>query len=107
MRSSRSLDLRDFTTFAARAEPDVLMAVLGEHYATVGAVIARHEATLTRFSGDGVMVLVNAPIARENPALRGLQLAIDLQAAVRVAFGQLAREKLVSCGFRHCSTKLR
>jgi adenylate cyclase len=59
------------------------MAVLGEYYAAVGAVIARHEATLTRFSGDGVMVLVNAPIARENPALRGLQLAIDLQAAVQ------------------------
>jgi adenylate cyclase len=75
--------LGDFTAFAARAEPDVLMAVLGEYYAAVGAVIARHEATLTRFSGDGVMVLVNAPIARENPALRGLQLAIDLQAAVQ------------------------
>ena len=59
------------------------MAVLGEYYAAVGAVIARHEATLTRFSGDGVMVLVNAPIARENPAPRGLQLAIDLQAAVQ------------------------
>jgi len=76
-------DLRDFTAFAARAEPDVLMAVIEGYYAVVGAVIARHEATLTRFSGDGVMVLVNAPIAREKPALRGLQLAIDLQAAVQ------------------------
>ena len=76
-------DLRDFTAFAARAEPDVLMAVIEDYYAVVGAVIARHEATLTRFSGDGVMVLVNAPIAREKPALRGLQLAIDLQAAVQ------------------------
>src|SRR6516164_5227280 len=76
-------DLRDFTAFAARAEPDVLMAVIEDYYEVVGAVIARHEATLTRFSGDGVMVLVNAPIAREKPALRGLQLAIDLQAAVQ------------------------
>ena len=76
-------DLRDFTAFAARAEPDVLMAVIEDYYAVVGAVIARHEATLTRFSGDGVMVLVNAPIAQEKPALRGLQFAIDLQAAVQ------------------------
>jgi adenylate cyclase len=76
-------DLRDFTAFSARADPDVIMTVLREYYEAVGAVITRHEATLTRFSGDGVMVLVNAPIARDNPALRGLRLAIDLQAAVQ------------------------
>jgi class 3 adenylate cyclase len=76
-------DLRGFTAFSARAEPDVLMAFLAEYYEALGAVITRHEATLTGFGGDGVMVLVNAPIARENPALRGLQLAIDMQAAVQ------------------------
>jgi class 3 adenylate cyclase len=74
-------DLRGFTAFSARAEPDVLMAFLAEYYEALGAVITRHEATLTGFGGDGVMVLVNAPIARENPALRGLRLAIDMQAA--------------------------
>ena len=44
---------------------------------------ARHEATLIRFAGDGVMVLVNAPVACENPAQRGIRLAIDMQAAVQ------------------------
>jgi class 3 adenylate cyclase len=76
-------DLRDFTAFAARAEPDVLMTVLSEYYEAVGAVVTRHEATLTGFGGDGVMVLVNAPVACENPALRGVRLAIDMQAAVQ------------------------
>jgi class 3 adenylate cyclase len=46
-------------------------------------VTARHEATLIRFAGDGVMVLVNAPVACENPAQRGVRLAIDMQAAVQ------------------------
>jgi adenylate cyclase len=76
-------DLRGFTAFSARAEPDVIMAVLGEYYEAAGAVITRHEATLIRFAGDGVMVLVNAPVARENPAYHGLRLAIDMQAAVQ------------------------
>lgn len=76
-------DLRGFTAFSTRAEPDVIMAVLGEYYETLGAVITRHEATLTRFTGDGVMVLVNAPVACADPALRGLRLAIDMQAAVQ------------------------
>jgi len=76
-------DLRNFTAFSARAAPDVIMAVLSEYYETVGAVVTRHEATLTGFGGDGVMVLVNAPVARANPALRGVRLAIDMQAAVQ------------------------
>ena len=76
-------DLRDFTAFSAGAEPDVIMAVLTEYYEAIGAVITRHEATLTGFGGDGVMVLVNAPIARDNPAVRGVHVAIDMQAAVQ------------------------
>jgi class 3 adenylate cyclase len=76
-------DLRGFTAFSARAEPDAILAVLREYYEAIGAVTARHEATLIRFAGDGVMVLVNAPVACENPAHRGIRLAIDMQAAVQ------------------------
>jgi adenylate cyclase len=76
-------DLRGFTSFSARAEPDAIMAVLREYYDAVGAVITRHEATLIQFAGDGVMVLVNAPIECEDPAHRAVLLAIDLQAAVQ------------------------
>jgi adenylate cyclase len=76
-------DLRGFTAFSARAEPDVIMAALREYYEAVGAVITRHQATLTHFAGDGVMVLVNAPVACKNPAHRAVLLAIDLQVAVQ------------------------
>jgi len=76
-------DLRGFTAFSARAEPEVVIAVLREYYEAIGTVTARHAATLIRFAGDGVMVLVNAPVACENPAQRGIRLAIDMQAAVQ------------------------
>jgi adenylate cyclase len=76
-------DLRGFTAFSAHAEPDAVMAVLSEYYEAIGAVTTRHEATLIRFAGDGVMVLVNAPVACENPAHHGLRLAIDMQVAVQ------------------------
>ncbi|KRR19052.1 transcriptional regulator [Bradyrhizobium lablabi] len=76
-------DLRGFTAFSARAEPDVIIAVLREYYEAIGAVTERHSATLIRFAGDGVMVLVNAPVACDDPAERGVRLAIDMQAAVQ------------------------
>jgi len=85
-------DLRGFTGFSARAEPDAVMAVLGEYYEAVGAVITRHEATLIHLAGDGVMVLVNAPVACEDPAHRGLRLATEMQEVVQsLASGWRAR----------------
>jgi adenylate cyclase len=76
-------DLRGFTAFSAHAGPDVVIAVLQEYYKAIGAVTARHGGTLVRFAGDGVMILVNAPVLCEDPAQRGIRLAIDLQASVQ------------------------
>ena len=76
-------DLRGFTACSARADPDSIMTLLREYYEAVGTVTTRHRATLIRFSGDGVMVLVNAPVACEDPAQLAVRLAIDMQAAVQ------------------------
>jgi adenylate cyclase len=76
-------DLRGFTAFSAHAEPEIIMGVLSEYYAALGSVITRHQATLTGFAGDGLMVLVNAPLECDEPALRGVRLAVDMQTAVQ------------------------
>lgn len=76
-------DLRGFTAFSSHAEPHVIMGVLAEYYEALGTVITRHEATLTGLAGDGLMVLVNAPVECADPALRGLRLALDMQTAVQ------------------------
>jgi class 3 adenylate cyclase len=77
-------DLRGFTAFSAKAEPEEIMRVLSEYYEALGAIIQRYEATLTHFSGDGLMVLLNAPVpCPDDPAMRGVRMAEDMQAAVQ------------------------
>ncbi len=76
-------DLRGFTAFSAHAEPEDIMQVLAEYYESLGAIITRHEATLTSFSADGLMVLVNAPVQCAEPALRAVEMAIEMQDAVQ------------------------
>jgi adenylate cyclase len=76
-------DLRGFTAFSARAAPEEVMGVLSEYYEALGATITRHAATLISFSGDGLMVLVNAPVPVPEPALRAIDLAIDMQRVVQ------------------------
>ena len=77
-------DLRGFTAFSAKADPEEVMRVLGEYYEALGAIIMRDRATLTHFSGDGLMVLLNAPVpCPDNPAIRGVRMASDMQSAVQ------------------------
>jgi class 3 adenylate cyclase len=76
-------DLRGFTAFSARSGPEEIMQVLGDYYEALGSVITRYEATLTSFSGDGLMVLVNAPVPCAEPALRAVEMATDMQKVVQ------------------------
>jgi class 3 adenylate cyclase len=76
-------DLRGFTAFSARAEPETVIHLLGEYYDALERVVSRHGATLTNFSGDGAMVLVNAPVPCPDPALRAVEMARDMQSNVQ------------------------
>jgi adenylate cyclase len=76
-------DLRGFTAFAAHAAPHDIMGVLGRYYDALGAIVTRYEATLTSFQGDGLMVLVNAPVSHPDPALSAVRMALDMQASVQ------------------------
>lgn len=80
-------DLRGFTAFSARAEPQEIMRVLGEYYEALGSVITRSEATLTTFAGDGLMVLINAPVPCADPALRAVDMAVEMQTVVQQLAG--------------------
>jgi adenylate cyclase len=76
-------DLRGFTAFSARAAPEEVMSVLSEYYEALGAIITRYGATLTSFSGDGLMVLINAPMPVDEPAVRAVDLASEMQRDVQ------------------------
>jgi class 3 adenylate cyclase len=78
-------DLRGFTAFAGTAEPDEVMGLLQEYYETLGAIITKYEATLTCFMADGLMLLLNAPVPRPEPALLGVRMVLEMQAAVQEA----------------------
>jgi len=76
-------DLRGFTSFSAKAAPEEVMYVLSEYYEVLGRIITKYAGTLTSFSGDGLMVLVNAPVPVAEPALRAVDMAVDMQRSVQ------------------------
>jgi len=75
-------DLRGFTPFSETAEPEDVMAVLGEFHAAVGPLIYKYEGTLERFLGDGMMVLFNDPLPCPDAPQRAARMAIEMRDAV-------------------------
>jgi class 3 adenylate cyclase/CheY-like chemotaxis protein len=93
------LDLRGFTAFTETADPEDVMAVLGEYHAAVGALVLDHEATLERFTGDGIMVFFNDPVPVPDPARRAARMAIAMQREVtRLAVGWARRGYQLAMG---------
>ncbi len=68
-------DLRGFTAFTAATESRRVISILREYYDAVGAAATESGGTIKDQAGDGVLILVGAPIAMEDHALRALTLA--------------------------------
>lgn len=75
------LDLRGFTAFIDRAEPEEVMELLREYHASMGKLILAHGGTLERFAGDGMMIFFNDPLPMEKPAEEAVKMALEMQQA--------------------------
>jgi len=75
------IDLRGFTTFTDRAEPEEVMELLHAFHATMGRIVLDHGGTLERFAGDSVMVFFNDPVPLEHPAEQAVRMALAMQQA--------------------------
>ena len=77
-------DLRGFTSFAESAEPEEVIKLIREYHQSLGALIHRYQATLERFTGDGLMVWFNDPLPCEDPSLQAVRMAVEMRNEVAV-----------------------
>ena len=68
-------DLRGFTAFTAATSSQRVIRILREYYDAVGAAAAESGGTIKDQAGDGVLILVGAPIPMADHAQRALVLA--------------------------------
>lgn len=73
-------DLRGFTSFSESAEPEEVMAVLGEFHRALGELVFQFEGTLERFAGDALMIFFNDPFPCDDPPLQAVRMAQAMQA---------------------------
>lgn len=78
-------DLRGFTPYAQAHASAQVLQVLREYYDIVGNIVADYGATIKDFAGDGVLILVGAPLPVSNQA----GLALDMAQRIRTEVGEL------------------
>jgi class 3 adenylate cyclase len=81
-------DLRGFTAFSELTEPEEVMSVLREYHKVLGHLIHKHEGTVERFTGDGIMVFFNDPVPCTDPCLRAARMAVEMRAQVTALLEQ-------------------
>jgi class 3 adenylate cyclase len=77
------LDLRGFTAFTDRADPEEVLELLRAYHVTLGRTVDQFGGTLEHFAGDGVMIFFNDPFPVDRPAERAVRMALELQKAFR------------------------
>jgi class 3 adenylate cyclase/CheY-like chemotaxis protein len=75
------IDLRGFTAFTDRAEPEEVMELLRAYHADMGRIVLAHGGTLERFAGDAIMVFFNDPVPMEKPAENAVRMALAMRDA--------------------------
>ena len=75
------LDLRGFTAFTDRADPEEVLELLRAYHVTLGRTVDEFGGTLEHFAGDGVMIFFSDPFPVDRPGERAVRMAIALQNA--------------------------
>ena len=71
-------DIRGFTSFSEKREPEDVIEVLNHYLTSMTDVILAHGGTLVAFMGDGIMAVFGAPIPMDDHADRAYAAAREM-----------------------------
>jgi class 3 adenylate cyclase len=84
-------DIRGFTAFCERAEPEETIEVLQTYHEEMGALIRTHGAGVDHRSGDGIMAIFNDPLRCEDPAGDAVRMALAMRERMATLCGRWKR----------------
>ena len=76
-------DLRGFTAFSEVVAPEEVVDLLEHYYAAIGEAVSEFGGIIKDYSGDGVLVLVGAPVPYPDHARRAISIAFKIRERVR------------------------
>lgn len=91
-------DLRGYTDFASNRDSAEVIAVLQDFYDQVGIEAAAHGATIKDYAGDGVLLLLGAPLPMDGHARQAVHMAACIRRRCEQLFAQRGIELGIGVG---------
>lgn len=76
-------DMRGFTQACEGRAPEVVAVMAQRCLSTLGDVVHRHQGTIEKYTGDGLMAMWGAPSEDGQHVKHAVRAACDMQAAIR------------------------
>jgi len=76
-------NIRGFTSLSERMEPEELIDGLNQHFTVMTEVVFRHDGTLDKYIGDGILAFFGDPIAFEDHAERAVATSLEMRQRLR------------------------
>lgn len=87
-------DIRGFTTLSEMLPAEMVTNVLTRYFDKMVAAVHRHNGTLDKFIGDGMMVFFGAPQPLANPCGNAVSCAQDMVVALQELNAEFENEQL-------------
>jgi adenylate cyclase len=71
-------DIRGFTNFSEKHEPEDVVSLLNEYLGAMTNIIFEHDGTLDKFVGDAIMALWGAPVGQPDHAERACRCSLAM-----------------------------
>lgn len=91
-------DLRGFTAYARAYDSDDVAHVLTRYYDVVGQIAARHGGTVKDHAGDGILLLIGAPLPLPHYSQHALALATDIRDEVGLLLADISEDLGIGVG---------
>lgn len=91
-------DIRGFTAFSEKLEPEVSVEVLNHYLTLASEAVLSEEGTLDKFLGDGVMAIFNTPLEQPDHTLRAVRSALKIMEALEITHQALPPENRLAFG---------
>jgi adenylate cyclase len=72
------LDIRDFTPFAEKLEPEEIIEYQNSVFGFMIEIITKYKGIINQFLGDGYMATFGAPISREDDCGNAIRAALEI-----------------------------
>jgi adenylate cyclase len=72
-------DIKGFTTYSERHQPEEVVAILNEYLGAMTDVVLKWDGILDKFIGDAIVAFWGAPMKQEDHAERAVRCALEMQ----------------------------